>query len=192
MQAKKALSSMLAVLLLAFTWQVCAQTQPEGANESPKINEGSEPPNTEVGESKINEGSEPSKTEVGKPKINEGYDIHYNALNTTFLVPKVAGKYGIQRSKNRAMLMVSVRKGSGLGKYLQTQAVEAEVTVQASNLVGQPKTIDMRLVPDGDAIYYIGTFPITDKETVRFTIKVEPENQGSVHEIKFKQQFFVD
>ena len=192
MQAKKALSSVLAVLLLTFTWQVYAQTPPEGANESPKINEGSEPPKTEVGDSKVNEGNESPKTEGGEPKINEGYDIHYNALNTTFLAPKVAEKYGIQRSKNRAMLMVSVRKGSGLGKYLQTQAVEAEVTVQASNLVGQPKTIKMKLIRDGDAIYYIGTFPITDKEIFKFTIQVEPENQGSVHEIKFYQQFFVD
>jgi len=166
MQAKKTLSSMLAVLLLTFTWQVYAQTQPDGANESPK-------------------------TEAGEPKINEGYDIHYNAFNTTFLDSKVAEKYRIKRSKNRAMLMVSVHKGGGLG-ILKTQAVEADVMVVATNLVGQSKTIDMRLVHDGDAIYYIGTFTITDQETLKFLIQVIPENQGSMHEIKFNQQFFVD
>ena len=176
MQVKKALSLMLAVLLLTVTSQVYAQTPPESANEPPKINEGDKPPQTDEGE----------------PKINEGYDIHYNTLNTTFLEFKIAEKYRIKRSKNRAMLMVSVHKGAGLGKFLQTQAVEAKVTVQAANLANQLKTINLRHVPDGDAIYYIGTFTITDTETLRFTIKVNPENKGSVHEIKFSQQFFVD
>ncbi len=160
MLAKKALSSMLAVLLLTFTSQVYAQTQPESANE--------------------------------RSKTNEGYAIHYNTLNTTFLMTEVAKKYGITRSKNRAMLNVSVRKGGGLGKFLQTQAVKAKVTVQATNLANQLETINMWEVLDGDAIYYIGTFAITDEETFKFTITVDPENKGSVHEIKFRQQFFVD
>ncbi len=124
-------------------------------------------------------------------RTDDGYVIHYNALKTGFLEPGIAAQYKITRSKRQGMLNVSVRKG-GENQIAQTQAVKANVTAQAVNLSSQLKTIKMKEVLDGDAIYYIGVFGITDKENLTFTITVDPEMQAKTHEIKFTQQFFVD
>ncbi|HEX5693313.1 MAG TPA: DUF4426 domain-containing protein, partial [Arenimonas sp.] len=38
--------------------------------------------------------------------------VHYNAVPTTSLTPDVARQYGITRSANRALVNVSVRRGT--------------------------------------------------------------------------------
>ena len=106
----------------------------------------------------------------------------------------MARAYGIVRSKNRALLNVSVRKG-GDGQFMQTQAVLANVTAQAANLTGQLKQLKMKRIEEegvsSKAIYYIGVFTVTHEETLNFTIKVKPL-QAQEWTIKFHQQFFVD
>jgi hypothetical protein len=155
MLAKKALHSILAVLLLSLT----------------------------------------SYAMAGQLRTDDGYVIYYNALNTTMLPKNVARAYGIVRSKNRAMLNVSVRKGSK-GSLMQTGPALAKVTAQATNLTGQLKNLNMRRIEEGKAddkaIYYIAVFTITNKETLDFTINVDPENQGKEQKIEFRQQFFAD
>ena len=122
-------------------------------------------------------------------KTEDGYFIHYNALNTTILSAEVLKRYQITRSKNRAMLNIAVKKGD---KLTQSQPVKAKVTAQAVNLNKQLKTLDMRLIEDGGAIYYIATFAISNEEKLTFTVTVDPESQGKEHEVKFTQQFFVN
>ena len=126
-------------------------------------------------------------------KTEAGYIIHYNAFSSEILPVEVARTYKIVRSKNQAVLNIVVRKTKD-EKSAQTEAVLAKVTAQAVNLAGQLKMLDMRKVEEGDAdskaIYYIATFKVSNAETLNFTIKVDPENQGKEHEIKFSQQFF--
>ncbi len=119
------------------------------------------------------------------------YLIHYNALGTEVLQPEVARQYDVVRSKNRALLNISVRK-KGSEESIQDKAVAAEVEATATNLTGQLKQIKMREIHEDEAIYYIGVFPINNEETLDFTLKVDPEKSGKSHEIKFRQQFFVD
>ena len=122
---------------------------------------------------------------------NTAYRIHYNAFESDMLSPETALSYGITRSKNRMVLTVSVRKG-GKDAMLETKAVEAKVIAEARNLTAQIKTLKMKKVTEGDAIYYVSNFKVDNEETLQFIILVEPEMQGREHEIKFKQQFFVD
>jgi hypothetical protein len=122
---------------------------------------------------------------------NTTYRIHYNAFESEMLTPETARSYDIVRSKNRMVLTVSIRKG-GKDALLNTQAVEAKVTAQAKTLTGQINSLDMKKVVEGDAIYYVSYFKVSDKDTLQFTIRVDPEMQGREHEIKFDQQFFVD
>ncbi len=119
------------------------------------------------------------------------YMIHYNAISTSILQPEVAKQYKINRSKNRALLNISVRK-KGAGKMSQDTAVVAQVAATATNLNQQLQQIDMREIREGDAIYYIGEFRITNAETLNFKVTVDAENQGKTHEISFRQEFFVD
>ncbi|MEJ2059432.1 MAG: DUF4426 domain-containing protein [Gammaproteobacteria bacterium] len=116
------------------------------------------------------------------------FTIHYNALNSDMLTPSVARNYNITRSKNRGLINISVlEKSMGVvGK-----PARADVSVSAINLNGQIKNVDMREINDQGAIYYIGEFPISNAETLKFHIKVTPQG-GRPHEIEFDQQFFTD
>jgi hypothetical protein len=112
--------------------------------------------------------------------------VHFSAQTTDQLPPEVARAYSIVRSKNRAMLNVSVLRAS------DNTAVEAGVTVKAVNLTGQLKNITMRQIDEQNAIYYIGEVAIANRETLIFDISVTPEGEDSPSELRFKRQFFTD
>lgn len=117
------------------------------------------------------------------------YTVHYNTINTSMLDPEVARGYGITRSKNRALLNVSVLKNV-MGTSVHP--VKAKVSATATNLSAQLRDIKIRELEDGGAIYYIGEFPISNEETLSFNIRVQPEGQGESQSISFQQQFFTD
>lgn len=118
-------------------------------------------------------------------KVGE-FRVHYNALSSDFLSPKVASNYGVLRSKNRGLLNVSVVRDDGSFK-----GAEAKLEVHATNLNGQLRELKMRKVADQDAVYYISQFPVSDQETLDFNIQVTTLDQARSN-IKFRQQFFVD
>ncbi len=116
-----------------------------------------------------------------------GYVVHYNAVTTDFLRPEIAQTHGIVRSRNRVLLNISVQaKTEGAAD----RPVHAKVSASATNLNGQLKTISMREVRDGDAIYYLGELPVADKEILDFTAKVTPEGETRTYTIEFRKQFF--
>ncbi len=117
------------------------------------------------------------------------YTIHYNAINTEMLDPTVAKAYGITRSKNRALLNISVLKDH-IGTTVHP--VKAKVTATATNLTAQMRKIKIRELEDAGAIYYIGEVPIHNEETLEFDIQVQPEGSEETYKLKFQQQFFTE
>lgn len=115
------------------------------------------------------------------------YHVHYNALETTFLSPKVANEYGIKRSKNRIMLNISVQEKM---ENAFQKPVSAAVWATATNLTGQLKQISIRPIHEGEVIYYIGELSVADKETLDFTVNIQPANTKETFTLKFRQQFF--
>lgn len=115
--------------------------------------------------------------------------VHFSAQTTDQLPPAVAREYNIVRSKNIAMLNVSVlRKPSNT-------PVSADVSVKTVNLTGQLKNITMRKIEEpGDivAIYYIGDTKVANREVLVFDIKIKPEGEQKSSEVRFKKQFFSD
>ena len=116
----------------------------------------------------------------------DDYTIHYNAFPSDVLQAKVAKLYKITRSKNRAILTISVVK-----KDVNPAGVpvKAEVRAKATNLTGQLKNISLKEVTDDSSVYYISQFHVADKEVMDFTIQVKPEGKGP-YTVKFRQQFF--
>lgn len=117
------------------------------------------------------------------------YTLHFNAIRTDGLTPEVARAYDIVRSKNRAMLNISIiqKQDQGPGK-----SVPGEVSAQASNLTGQVKTLNLRQITEGDAYYYIGEVPVANAETLIFNVDATPENEPRAFSVKFSRQFFAD
>ena len=112
--------------------------------------------------------------------------VHFSALSTDQLTPEVARAFNIVRSKNRAMLNISVLRKS------DQKAVTATVSVETVNLTGQLKNISMRKAEEGDAIYYIGEVAVSNRETLVFDISVTPEGADRASELRFKREFFTD
>ena len=114
------------------------------------------------------------------------YVVHFSAQSTDALPPDVARAYNIVRSKNRAMLTVSVLSES------DNVSVPAVVVVKTVNLTGQLKNVAMREIEEQDAVYYIGETPVANRETLIFDISVTPEGSTVPSEVRFKREFFTD
>lgn len=114
------------------------------------------------------------------------YEVHYNAITADVLYPVVAREYGIQRSRNRVVVTLAVRKLEREG----TVPVPAQIQIQGTNLTGQIKSIDLRRIDDGEAIYYIADFPVAHREVIDFEARVQPEGAGREQTVTWRQQFF--
>ena len=112
--------------------------------------------------------------------------VHFSAQSTDELSPEVARAYNIVRSKNRAMLTISVVRES------DQASVPAVVTVKTVNLTGQLKNVAMRPIEEQDAIYYVGETPVTNRETLIFDITVTPEGAAGSSDLRFKREFYTD
>ena len=120
------------------------------------------------------------------------YRVHYSAMNTNMLPPDVARAYGIQRSANRAMINLTVVRKSESDDEMDLP-VRADIEASAVNLTGQLRAIDLEQIEDDGAVYYIGTFRITNEETLTFNIEVRPEgSQQPAEAFSFQQKFFTD
>ena len=112
--------------------------------------------------------------------------IHFSAQSTDQLPPEIARAYNILRSKNRAMLNVSVLRKE------DSVPVTAVVNVKTVNLTGQLKNVTMRQINEQDAIYYIGETAVANRETLVFDINVLPEGEEQASDVRFKRQFYTD
>ncbi|NGX16085.1 DUF4426 domain-containing protein [Wenzhouxiangella sp. XN24] len=140
--------------------------------------------------SRDSQGAPPAR-EITRPSSETfgDYIVHFNAQSTTMLPAQVARAFGIQRGENRAMLNIAVlRRDAGS----EEMAVEADVNVAASNLLGQVKNVRLRELREGEAIYYIGEITVANEEIVKFDISVQPEGLERPYEFSFKQQFYTN
>ena len=60
--------------------------------------------------------------------------------------------------------------------------------IEDSNLLKNELT--NKLIKEGNAIYYIDDFSVTNQEVVDFVLSIKPDNQGNSYSLKFRQQFF--
>src|SRR5688500_2194465 len=123
-------------------------------------------------------------------KDSGNYEVHYNALRTDELSADIARTYGIQRSRNRVMLNVTVLRKEA--EHAPRKPVEASVTADAYNLNGQLKDLQLRRVSEGEAIYYIGDVSIAGSEILVFDISVTPEGAAAPLNVKLKREFVAD
>jgi hypothetical protein len=117
------------------------------------------------------------------------YEMHYNALRTDQLTTDIARAYGIERSKNKVMLNVSVLHRAS-GDNGTTTASDAEVVAAVHNLNGQTKDLTLRRVTEANAIYFIGDVGISGNETLVFEIKATPTGANAALEATLTREFF--
>lgn len=115
------------------------------------------------------------------------YTIYYSAFTSDSLQPSMAKLYKIVRSKNRALLSISIQKKSlaPIGS-----PVKADVKVEATNLTGQLKNIEVREVDEGNAVYYISEFHVAHEEILDFTLTATSKEFKKPLVVKFRQKFY--
>ena len=129
----------------------------------------------------------PQAQPAGESAVDIGdHVVHFSAQSTDQIPSEIARAYDIVRSKNRAMLNVSIIEEN------TNKPVTADVTVKTVNLAGQLKNVTMRKITEQDAIYYIGETPVVNRETLIFDISVTPEGVAQASDIRFKREFFTN
>lgn len=117
------------------------------------------------------------------------YTIHYSLMNSSFIQPETAKLYNLKRSKNIALLNISVMKKSN---NEMDDPVIANLFGHATNLVGQLKKLAFKEIKEDKAIYYIASFPITNGENLKFELQVQPNKQGKIIPLSFRNQLFIN
>ncbi|HSN70351.1 MAG TPA: DUF4426 domain-containing protein [Steroidobacteraceae bacterium] len=118
------------------------------------------------------------------------YEVHFNAVRTDQLTPDVARAYGIQRSQNRVLLNVAMLRK--VADAAPREPVSGDVSVDAYNLSGQLKNLEMREVTEGEAIYHIGEVTISGTEILVFDIDVTPLDRPGAYSVQFKREFVAE
>ncbi|EKO3975676.1 DUF4426 domain-containing protein [Vibrio fluvialis] len=114
-------------------------------------------------------------------------EVHYSAFNSTFLTPQVAKSYKLTRNGYSAVLNISVLDTSTAGK----PAVEAKLSGQVKNLIGNMRELEFSEVKEGNAIYYLAESPISNEEDLSFDIDVNAGLKGA-GKLRFTQKFYVE
>lgn len=117
------------------------------------------------------------------------YELHYNAVRSDQLTSDIARAYGIERSKNKVLLNVSILNHANG----QSTALDANVSVIARNLSNQVKDFQLRRITEGTAIYYIGEVDIGNgSETLVFDIDAVPIGSTNTITAKMTREFFAE
>jgi hypothetical protein len=111
-------------------------------------------------------------------------EVHYVVVNTSFLDPAVAARYGVARGKNRAFVNLSVLDRND-------KSLDATVTGTTLNLLNQESVLTFSTIKEADSIYFIAPLEFTDRDTLRFRIDVVVPGQAPMR-LEFQQQMFVD
>ena len=111
--------------------------------------------------------------------------VYFNAFPTDSLPPQMTKQYGLKRSKNYAMINISVmEKGAGV-----PTGVRSKVTGIMKNLMAQSQALEFKEIKEGKAVYYIAQVGVQSKQIVNFFIDIKPEGSDEKYEIKFNKKF---
>jgi hypothetical protein len=140
-------------------------------------------------------GSVQSRPQTAQPSAESfkkfgNYELHFNGIRTDQLTPEIASRYGIERSTNRVLLNVALLHREAEGSA--ALPTEATVSVNAHNLNGQLKSMDIRRITEGTAIYYIGEVSINGSEILIFDIKATPAGESQPFAVTFQREFFAE
>lgn len=115
------------------------------------------------------------------------FEVRVTPFPSTFLTPDLAQKYGLPRSETQAVLNLSVYD-TRLEQAVKT--VPAQLTGQHRNLIGQAFSLEFQTIDEGDAVYYVAPFRISDEEVMNFEIEALPENARFPVTVKFNHKFY--
>lgn len=113
--------------------------------------------------------------------------VFYRAFNSSFIPPEIASEYNITRGKNRGLVNIAV-----VPKDKLMGGRTALVKGTATNILGQPQTLDFFEVREGDVVYYLASFKFEHEDSLTFKISVKPDPNKPSQSLSFRQTFYHD
>lgn len=118
----------------------------------------------------------------------DGYVVRWNTTTTGFLPREVIRKHDLA-PQGRGVLNVVVLQDDDPQKLPET--VQADVTVQVRDLLGQVRQIEMREVEENGRFSYLGTFDVDGRDQLRFELTVRREAETPLN-LTFERRFVID
>ena len=113
--------------------------------------------------------------------------IHFNLFNSSLLSPEIAKKYNLKRSNYYAILNISVQEKDEQGN----KSVPVLLQGTASNIVQQQRKLEFKQIDEGDAIYYLSVFRISNDDLLTFDIKIRTTADSPGYDLSFKRRVYV-
>jgi len=118
------------------------------------------------------------------------YQIHYSAVNTSFLSDEIARAYGIPRSRAMALLNVSVLEERDDGT---TRPVNAQVDGRVGELGSDTSSpLAFRTLRDGTSLSQIAVVRIHADAPMRFDLDVRYDRNAEPAQVSFIQRFYIE
>lgn len=114
--------------------------------------------------------------------------FYFNVFNSTFLTPEVAQQYNLKRSKTGALLNLAVHEKGNSGDKAIPVILQGTVT----NIVQQQRELKFMEIIEGDAIYYLSDFRITNDDVLTFDIKIRTHADSPGYDLRFKRRVYTD
>jgi uncharacterized membrane protein len=127
--------------------------------------------------------------EIETSKKFGAYTVHYNVFNSKSIPAEVANLYKLTRSKDIALVNISLTKTEN---GVASLGLPAKVSVKAVNLMQQVKTLEFMEIKEPDATYYIAKFRHTNEEDIRFEVSVVPEGETKPLTVSFTRKLFTE
>jgi len=117
------------------------------------------------------------------------YTVHYNVFNSKDVPSEVANIYKLTRSRDIALVNISLTKTEN---DATTLGLPAKVSVKAVNLMQQSKPLEFKEIKEPDATYYIASLRHTNEEDIRFEVSVLPEGEDKPLTVNFTRKLFTE
>jgi hypothetical protein len=99
------------------------------------------------------------------------YEMRYGIVPASELPAEVARTYGINRSKDRVVVNLSVLRRRVDALPLP---IDADVAGDWATLTGEPQALEFRPIREGDAISYIAELTLTGQGAITFRLRARP------------------
>ena len=109
------------------------------------------------------------------------FEIHYTTLSSMLIPREVAAVHDITRADNRIVINISVKKSE--------QPVAAVITGQVINLLNQMVVLEFREVKEANAIYYLASHTVDERDTLKFEFTVAPDGE-TPYRFKFMRRYY--
>jgi hypothetical protein len=113
------------------------------------------------------------------------YTVYYSVFPSSFLQADIAANLGITRSRDRAVLNVSLRHGKGDASSEQSALVQGT----SSDLI-HSRPLVFKEVREQGAIYYLAEIRVSSQATLYFDLQVSPNPDDPPLKVSFNQEVF--